>query len=376
MLSSVLTLLSTVLAFPIDEQTLTSRDALRLIETSPGETAWLDEESVLDLKRANVNFMDITNHPPSKLAGVSSTSVERNATVFPTKVHERKLFEKLSPELSKENLESTLTKFSSFYTRYAKSETGLDSSLWLFETAKGLAKNRDDVSARLFDHEWLQKSVLLRIEGSENPDKVVVVGAHQDSINLLMPSVLPSPGADDDGSGTVTTLEVLRVLLENNWKPKNTVEFHWYSAEELGLLGSQDVFAEYAEKDIDVRSMLQQDMTGYSAGSKEQNDGKDELGVITDHVDPDLTEFIKLVIDEYCSIPYVETSCGYACSDHSSASKHGYQSAFVIESAFENVDHKIHTTEDKVEYLDFDHMLEHAKLTLGYAIELGGYAQL
>jgi hypothetical protein len=37
----------------------------------------------------------------------------------------------------------------------------------------------------------------------------------------------------------------------------------------------------------------------------------------------------------------------------------------VIESDFKYSDQKIHTTEDKIEYLDFDHMLQHAKFTLG-----------
>jgi leucyl aminopeptidase len=61
---------------------------------------------------------------------------------------------------------------------------------------------------------------------------------------------------------------------------------------------------------------------------------------------------------------------GYACSDHASASKAGYPSAFVIESDFGYSDQKIHTTEDKLEYLDFDHMLQHARMTLGLVYEL------
>lgn len=82
------------------------------------------------------------------------------------------------------------------------------------------------------------------------------------------------------------------------------------------------------------------------------------------------TDFIKKVITEYCTIPYVLTKCGYACSDHASASKAGYPSAFVIESDFKYSDKKIHTTEDLVKYLDFNHMLQHARLTLGLAFEL------
>jgi leucyl aminopeptidase len=73
---------------------------------------------------------------------------------------------------------------------------------------------------------------------------------------------------------------------------------------------------------------------------------------------------------QYCDIPYTLTKCGYACSDHASASRYGYPSAFVIESDFDNSDQKIHTTEDKIKYLSFDHMLQHAKMTLGLAYEL------
>lgn len=46
---------------------------------------------------------------------------------------------------------------------------------------------------------------------------------------MLLTSV--SQGADDDGSGTVTILEAYRALLESDFKPNRTVEFHWYSAE-------------------------------------------------------------------------------------------------------------------------------------------------
>ena len=66
----------------------------------------------------------------------------------------------------------------------------------------------------------------------------------------------------------------------------------------------------------------------------------------------------------------METKCGYACSDHASARKAGYPSAFVIESDFEYSDKKIHTTEDKIEFLSFSHMLQHARLTLAFAYEL------
>ena len=153
--------------------------------------------------------------------------------------------------------------------------------------------------AKHFPHPWGQNSVIATIPGKSN--STVVVGAHQDSINLFLPSFLSAPGADDDGSGTVTILEALRVLLTSDdiikGKGENTVEFHWYSAEEGGLLGSQAIFQSYEKTGRDIKAMLQQDMTGYVQGTLDA--GKPEsVGVITDFVDPALTTFIKEVVTE------------------------------------------------------------------------------
>ncbi|RQM06767.1 hypothetical protein DH86_00002747 [Scytalidium sp. 3C] len=272
-------------------------------------------------------------------------------------------------------MQQNLEKFTSFHTRFYKSESGKQSSIWLqdkvAEIIKAAGADKYGVTVRPFEHSWGQSSVIATIPGKHN--STVVVGAHQDSINLFLPWVLPAPGADDDGSGTVTILEAFRTLLTSEdivkGNGENTVEFHWYSAEEGGLLGSQAIFESYEKEGRDVRAMLQQDMTGFVQRTLDAGE-PERVGVITDFVDPGLTDFIKKIVTEYCDIPYVETKCGYACSDHASASKAGYPSAFVIESDFKYSDDHIHGTEDLIKYLSFDHMLQHARLTLGLAYEL------
>lgn len=76
-----------------------------------------------------------------------------------------------------------------------------------------------------------------------------------------------APGADDDESGTMTTLEVLRVLLASKdileGKAVNTIEFHWSAAEKSGLLGMQAIFREYERTSRDIKAMLEQDTTGF-----------------------------------------------------------------------------------------------------------------
>jgi len=265
-----------------------------------------------------------------------------------------------------------LKQFSSFPNRYFRSDNGRQSSQWLQSLISDTIDNAGakNVTVTPFKHTWQQSSLIARIPGKSN--KTIVVGAHQDSVNMYLP-FLSAPGADDDGSGTMTILEAFKALLTDknitSGQAENTLEFHWYSAEEGGLLGSQAIFSAYEKADRDVKAMLQQDMTGYIKGTLDAG-LKESVGVITDFVDTGLTEFIKKVIEEYCSIPYVETKCGYACSDHASASKAGYPSAFVIESAFEYSDHSIHTSGDTLDKLDFQHILEHAKMTVGFAYEL------
>lgn len=315
-------------------------------------------------------FYDITYTPD-----LGSVPKSNAAVKYPEHTAHNSSVKPLLKELEKDNMHAHLEKFTSFHTRYYKSDYGAQSSHWLLnEVNKTLAEaGALDHGAHVkhFEHPWGQNSIIATLPGKS--EKTVIIGAHQDSINLFFPSLLAAPGADDDGSGTVTILEALRVLLKESdivkGKQDNTVEFHWYSAEEGGLLGSQAIFQSYEKAGRDVKAMLQQDMTGYVQKTLDAGE-PESVGVITDFVDPGLTDFIKKVITTYCDIPYILTECGYACSDHASASKAGYPSAFVIESDFKYSDKKIHTTEDKLEFLSFDHMLQHAKLTLGLAYEL------
>jgi leucyl aminopeptidase len=316
--------------------------------------------------------MDITSYPnlapPIRAAAIGKVTYPKapklNDTIKP-------LLSKLQQDPMRENL----AKFTSFHTRYYQSSYGAQSSQWLqgrvSEIVNASGAMEYGATVKAFPHPWGQNSIIATIPGKSK--KIVVIGAHQDSINMFLPSILAAPGADDDGSGTVTIIEALRVLLTDDTvkkgKADNTIEFHWYSAEEGGLLGSQAIFSQYQSEKVDVRAMLQQDMTGFV--QKTLDAGQPEsVGVITDFVDPALTEFIKLVITEYCDIPFVLTQCGYACSDHASAGKAGYPSAFVIEADFKNTFDRIHTAQDVMEYISFSHMLQHAKLTLGLVYEL------
>jgi leucyl aminopeptidase len=242
--------------------------------------------------------MDIT---ATKETYPAVTVMRPRSVKYPSKTAFSSSVKSLAKHLSKKNMQDHLQTFTSFYTRYYKSSSGIQSAEWLFEqvnrTIVMSGADRYGAFVQKFAHEWGQFSIIATIPGKSN--KTVVIGAHQDSINLFLPALLAAPGADDDGSGTVTILEALRVLLQSEdvitGRADNTVEFHWYSAEEGGLLGSQAIFSEYSRHGRDVKAMLQQDMTGYVARTLEAGE-PESVGVITDFVDPSLTEFIKKVI--------------------------------------------------------------------------------
>ena len=77
------------------------------------------------------------------------------------------------------------------------------------------------------------------VRGSEFPDEIVMVGGHRDGWG---------PGAADNVSGTVSVLEAARAIsdaVKAGHRPKRTIIFATWDAEEWGLMGS----SEYVEDD-------------------------------------------------------------------------------------------------------------------------------
>jgi leucyl aminopeptidase len=74
---------------------------------------------------------------------------------------------------------------------------------------------------------------------------------------------------------------------------------------------------------------------------------------------------------KYTDLSWVETGCGNFCgSDHQAAIKAGFPAIFVFESEFKLSDDHIHTPYDLTEFLDYDHMIDHARMTLAFVYEL------
>ncbi|KAH9864382.1 hypothetical protein J1614_010316 [Plenodomus biglobosus] len=277
-----------------EETSVKTSEQLFTIELAPGETQEVTEAQKWALHNEGKHFMDITDY--AELHHVSLNRQAAVAVTFPTAMTQKTSVTPLLAKLSTSNMQSKLTTFSAYQNRYYKSTYGKQSSEWLLSQVQAVAtaSGVSGVTVRAFSHpSWTQNSIIASIPGKSA--NTIVIGSHQDSVNGASPSAGRAPGADDDGSGTFTILEAMRVMLTDSriaaGQQANTIEFHWYAAEEAGLLGSQAIFTDYKNKGRVVKAMLQQDMTGYvKPGVKES------VGVITDFVDAGLTSFIKKVI--------------------------------------------------------------------------------
>ncbi len=121
---------------------------------------------------------------------------------------------------------------------------GKDLAAWLFGKAFNEI-NGGDMTTVIFNADYLDKpvsteNVLGYLKGSEKPDEVVIITSHYDHVGIINGEI--HNGADDDGSGTVTVLEIAEAFAKAKAKkkgPKRSILFMTVTGEEKGLLGSQ-----------------------------------------------------------------------------------------------------------------------------------------
>ena len=95
-------------------------------------------------------------------------------------------------------------------------------------------------------------NVVGAIRGSEKPDEYVVLSAHFDSWD-------GSSGATDNGTGTVTMLEAMRILKMVYPTPKRTILVGHWSGEEQGLNGSRAFAEDHPEVVAGLQALWNQD---------------------------------------------------------------------------------------------------------------------
>jgi Zn-dependent M28 family amino/carboxypeptidase len=229
------------------------------------------------------------------------------------------------------------------------------------------------IKAAKKSEDFTTENVLGYLEGSDKKAEVLVLSAHYDHIGVIGGQV--HNGADDDGSGTVTVLEMAQAFTKAKAEgsgPRRSILFLCVTGEEKGLLGSEyytdhPIFPlEQTVADLNI------DMVGRT--DKDHEGKADYVYVIgSDKLSTELHEIVLNSNEKYTKMDLdfrfndpEDPNRFYYRSDHYNFAKHKIPVAFF----FNGVHDDYHGAGDEVEKIEFPKMEKRARLVFHAAWEL------
>jgi hypothetical protein len=238
------------------------------------------------------------------------------------------------------------------------------------------------------DHDSLHLYNQQRYFATENPsgerltpeqqtqqrERLAAIRVNLDSVRRLR---APRPdsinnGADDDGSGTVTVLEVAEAFAKGPVKPKRSILFVWHTGEEKGLLGSRYFTDNPTVPRDSIVAQINIDMVGrgaatdLAAGSERylQLVGSRRLSTELG----DLVETVNRAEPLPFTFDYTYDANGhpeniYCRSDHYEYARWGIPVVFLTTGLHGDY----HQVTDEPQYIDYPHMARIGKLVFDLA---------
>jgi len=251
----------------------------------------------------------------------------------------------------------------------------------------GIARPVDHDSVRIFNE-------IVRPEGADDgrkqptPEQTTQVNQRLAAWRAAHPGKTRidsiSNGADDDGSGTVSALEIAEYFAGMKVKPKRSLIFVWHVGEEKGLLGSR-FFTDHTTVPRDsIVAQLNMDMVGRGAASDETGRTKDSVAL---HGGPmylqlvgsrrlstelgNLVEQVNTQDHHNLTFDYALDADGhpsniYCRSDHYEYARYGIPIVFFTTGLHRDY----HQVTDEPEYIDYEHMARVDKLVADVALHV------
>ncbi|MGB2306001.1 MAG: M28 family metallopeptidase [Flavobacteriaceae bacterium] len=286
--------------------------------------------------------------------------------------------------IESEDLRQLLYVYASDY--FQGRETGAIGQKRAVDFLREFYKNRD-IKAAKGTEDYFQKmlltinkkkvateNVVAIIEGSEKPDEYIVISSHLDHIGIHDGQI--NNGADDDGSGTVSTLEIAEAFqkaVEDGKGPKRSIVFLHVTGEEKGLLGSKYYTDNPLYPLANTIANLNIDMVGRT-DPKRKSSNPDYIYLIgSDRLSTELHELSEKVNKstvnielDYTFNAYDDPNRFYFRSDHYNFGKNNIPVIFY----FNGTHADYHKPTDTVEKIEFDLMKTRAQLIFATAWEL------
>lgn len=220
------------------------------------------------------------------------------------------------------------------------------------------------------------ENVMAYLEGTDKKEEVLVISSHYDHTGIDSEGRINN-GADDDGSGTVSVMEIAEafaIAAKDGIKPRRSILFLNVTGEEKGLLGSEY----YSDHPIfpleNTVNNINIDMVGRIDYEYQDAENKDYVYVIGSEM---LSSQLK-TINEYNNITHTDLILDYRYdaeddpnrfyyrSDHYNFAKHNIPVIFF----FNGVHDDYHQHTDTVDKIEFPLMTKRAKLIFHTAWDL------
>lgn len=215
------------------------------------------------------------------------------------------------------------------------------------QTASSLLKNTEvNFSIELQTETFPVRNVLGMIQGKDST-KTIIVGAHYDHLGIIKDSIYN--GADDNASGTSGMLALAKKWSESKTKLPCNILFASWTAEEMGLLGSEYFVQNFDFSKQKILLAINMDMISRSA----PEDKSHRILSIGTQKEDTILRKMSTEINSKLQNPFTldlwETN-GHSGSDYASFTTKGIP----IITFFSGFHDDYHTPNDKTSKVDFD----------------------
>ncbi|MBO5957233.1 MAG: M28 family peptidase [Bacteroidales bacterium] len=291
-----------------------------------------------EIKPAKNDGMVAINNKTARLA-----QAYRNE--FPSITEENELTRTFMNEVSIENLEATVQHLQDYGRRQYNTSQAYEAAQWIYDQFESFGFNElDNLEVEQFEFQYgvneSSPNIIATQWGTKYPDKYVICGSHYDS-ERSGHGGQEAPGADDNATGVATVLETARILSQYSFE--YTIIYCAFSAEEIGLVGSEAYASYCADLGYDIVAYFNNDMNGYLHPGNEIH-----VDLIYPETVEVLGDYYKNVANVYfpeMEVRHIEFTKG--TSDHESFNNNGFMGIYPFEDK-DNSSPYIHTIEDVI----------------------------
>jgi len=180
----------------------------------------------------------------------------------------------------------------------------------------------------------ITQNVLGYVKGTEKPDSFIVFSAHYDHIGMLGSDAV-FPGANDNASGTSLIIDLARHYSLPENKPKTSILFIAFGAEEVGLLGSKF----YVEKPYFPLGKILLQINTDIMGT-----GDDGITMVNATKNPNIYGKFKKINEEKHYLKRIKKRGPAANSDHHPFDQKGVNAIFLYTMGGSKAYHDIYDT--------------------------------